>query len=79
MNIDGTTDGSTAFDWACLLVGLLCSCDPSEDSPVLASLSKFNLPFGTAAAMRPFSASWKVNYEPSKTGHYLESKGNFKI
>lgn len=78
LNKDGTDDVSMKFpcnweltlwiasmtlDVVCPLVGLLWSCDPSEDSPVFASLSKFIFPFWTTAAMGTFSASEKVNYK----------------
>jgi hypothetical protein len=45
------------LDVVSLPVGLLWSCDPSEVSPVFASLSKIILPFWTTAATEPFSVS----------------------
>ena len=59
---------SKALDVGSIFVMLLCSCDPSEDCPVLTSLSKFISPFWPTATAEPLSET--LNYNSSKIEHF---------
>jgi len=63
---------SKALDVGSIFVMLFCSCDPSEDCPVVTSLSKFISPFWPTATAEPLSETLKCCMKPRRNFKYFE-------